>query len=72
MMAEGRCDDAWGRTSALLAQTANIHRDPKKRSRPFEPTDFYRGSSGRETPKPPPDEKVNVKSLKRVLMGMKG
>lgn len=38
-MAEGHNRDAWGRMSALLALTANCHRDPKK-GRVFKPADF--------------------------------
>ena len=39
-MAEGRLDQAWNHTSAILALLANVHRDPKKR-RPFRPEDFH-------------------------------
>ena len=38
-MAEARAKDNWAHTSAVLALTANTHRDPKK-SRPFRPDDF--------------------------------
>lgn len=39
-MAEGRQVAEWGRTSSLMALLANCHRDPKRRSRPFQPADF--------------------------------
>lgn len=35
--AKGRAD--WGRTSVMLALTANVNRDPKK-TRAFKPADF--------------------------------
>ena len=38
-MAEARGKAEWGRTSALLALTANMNRDPKK-GQPFTPSDF--------------------------------
>lgn len=46
-MREARVCDAWRRTAAILAQTANIHRDPKK-GRPARPSDFFHFP---ETPK---------------------
>jgi len=39
-MAEGRLDQEWNHTSAVLAMLANVHRDPKK-CRPFRPEDFH-------------------------------
>lgn len=39
-MAEARQRVSWGQLSALMALLANCHRDPKKRSRPFEVEDF--------------------------------
>jgi len=38
-MAEARSRENWARTSAVLALTANCHRDPKK-SKTFTPVDF--------------------------------
>ena len=38
-MAEGRDRARWRHTSALMALTANVNRDPKK-GKPFEPSDF--------------------------------
>lgn len=38
-MAEARVQDAWQRTSSLMALIANTHRDPK-RTRAFRPSDF--------------------------------
>jgi hypothetical protein len=40
-MVHGRLNEAWDRNSHLLAMLANPHRDRKKRSRPFEPSDFH-------------------------------
>ena len=38
-MADGRVQDAWQRTSHLMALLANVNRDPKK-SKVFSPSDF--------------------------------
>lgn len=38
-MGEARRREAWGRTSAVMALIANVHRDPKK-GRGFKPGDF--------------------------------
>jgi hypothetical protein len=38
-MAEAKSREGWSRTSAVLAMTANCHRDPKK-SKAFIPADF--------------------------------
>ena len=38
-MAEARSRAEWDRTAALMALTANIHRDPKK-TRRYKPKDF--------------------------------
>ena len=48
-MAEGRGRSDWSRTAALMALTANCHRDPKK-GRAFKPADFdpYAQSGRRE------------------------
>jgi len=39
-MSEGRSEETWNHTAALLAMLANCHRDPK-RSRAFRPMDFH-------------------------------
>ncbi|MCK6488493.1 MAG: hypothetical protein L6R48_09225 [Planctomycetes bacterium] len=38
-MAEARSQERWNHTAALLALTANCHRDPKRRH-PYVPADF--------------------------------
>ncbi|MBI5940567.1 MAG: hypothetical protein HY859_09090 [Caulobacterales bacterium] len=38
-MAEARNQERWNHTAALLALTANCHRDPKRRQ-PYVPADF--------------------------------
>ncbi len=38
-MAEARGKEAWARTAAILAMTANVNRDPK-RTKAFAPVDF--------------------------------
>lgn len=39
-MAEGRCKEAWIHTSTLLAMTANVNRDAKKRRKAYVPAEF--------------------------------
>ncbi len=38
-MVEGRGQESWAHTSAVLSLIANVNRDPKK-SRQFKPSDF--------------------------------
>lgn len=40
-MADGRNKANWDHTAAVLCALANIHRDAKKRSRPFSPAEFH-------------------------------
>jgi hypothetical protein len=39
--AEGSRRDAWDRTSLIVAQTLELHRDPKLRERPFDWREFH-------------------------------
>lgn len=39
-MAKARDRDEWFRLSVLRADLANINRDPKERSQPYQPKDF--------------------------------
>lgn len=38
--ATGRQKEAWGRLSSVIAQHYSIHRDPKKRRKPYLPHEF--------------------------------
>ncbi len=40
MMARGRTREAWSRCSSVLAAMFEVHRDRKRRSRPFRPEEF--------------------------------
>lgn len=40
-MAEARRRDEWDRTAMLCCLLANIHRDPKRRRKPFSVEDFH-------------------------------
>jgi hypothetical protein len=62
-MAEARSRERWAHTSALLALTANAHRDPKK-TRPFQPADFDPHRRGKE----PVAAKVGIAVLKQVFV----
>jgi hypothetical protein len=67
-MAEGRSRAAWDHTSYVVATLANIHRDHKRRARPYEPEEFHplRGRARR----PPPTERITVGEL-RAILGLK-
>ena len=39
-MAEARCEHDWGMASSVMAMLAEIHRDRRRRRRPFSPTEF--------------------------------
>lgn len=47
-MAEARSRERWAHTSALLALTANCHRDPRK-SKAFTPADFLPHGADKRT-----------------------
>ncbi len=63
-MAEAKNRQAWAHTSALLALTANCHRDPKK-TRPFQPADFH---PHERSNKKPAHMKVGIGILKQVFV----
>ncbi len=64
-MAEGRQQERWQHTAALLALIANCHRDPKRR-RPYTPDDFI--------PKPRDRQSgvADLTLLKAVFVDRKG
>jgi len=65
-MAEGRGRAEWARTAALLAMIANVNRDPKRRPRPYRPSDFdpyARAPSTRRT--------TELRDLKAMFTGAK-
>ena len=61
-MVDGRREEAWSHTAALMSLQANIHRDRKKRNSPFSPADFHPYLK----PEPPPQ--VDVSILKDVFV----
>lgn len=67
-MAEGRSEANWGLLSHLLALLANVNRDPR-RSAPLSPSDFDPHARARE--KSAPTQRVNIKDIKDLLMGMR-
>jgi len=68
-MATARDKAAWRRTAELLAQQYQIHRDPK-RGRTLTSKDFSPYAE-REPARTAAEEKVNVKDIKHLLMGMR-
>lgn len=65
-MAEGRAAHDWERTSALMALTANCHRDTKRRPAPFTPDEFNPVADRHKKPKAPPP-KVPLTVLKGIF-----
>jgi len=63
-MVDGRSRDEWGRMSALMALTANCHRDPKK-TRALRPSDFDPHAK-RSAP-----EKADITVLRDVFINRK-
>lgn len=66
-MAEGRAESLWSHTSHVLALLANVHRDPKRTSRPFAPADFNPFSPGGA--KREPKVMVKMSEVKNILTG---
>ena len=62
-MAEAHRKEAWQHTSTIIATLANIHRDPKKKPKPFSPSDFQ------PVPKPLAQPvKADIQLLKQVFV----
>lgn len=40
-MAEGHVRERWNHTAQLMALTANINRDPRRKTRPYSPAEFH-------------------------------
>ena len=63
-MCDARRQDQWSHTAALMALIANVHRNPKKRSRPYLPADFHPLIERKRVS----IEKVGIRVLKRVFV----
>jgi len=65
-MVEGRGQESWAHTSAVMSLIANVNRDPKK-SRQFKPSDFdpYAHRKRRERPR----EAVDMALFKKAFTG---
>jgi hypothetical protein len=48
-MAEGRIRENWNHTAQLMALTANINRDPKRKPKPYSPADFHPMENARQS-----------------------
>ena len=64
-MTEAKRREAWQHTSAILATLANIHRDPKKKPRPYSQDDFNPVASAK---RPVAPVKADISVLKRVFV----
>jgi hypothetical protein len=60
-MADGRRRALWGAVSSILAQQANINRNPKRRARPYRPEEF--NPTIQKTPLP----RITVSQLSQIL-----
>lgn len=60
-MADGRRRALWGAVSSILAQQANINRNPKRRARPYRPEEF----DPTRPAIPPP--RITVSQLSQIL-----
>ncbi len=67
-MVDAHRREAWQHTSSVLATLANIHRDPKKKPKPYSATDFQ--PTFLSVPKPDAP-KVEIRVLKRVFIDRK-
>ena len=65
-MAESRGRATWAIASSIMALVANVNRDPKRRRRPFRPSDFSPYSERR--PRGIPLTAGNIDLLKDVFV----
>ena len=63
-MVGARRQDQWSHTAAVMALVANVHRNPKKRSKPYSPTEFHPLVER----KPVTIAKTGIRVLKRVFV----
>jgi hypothetical protein len=61
-MATARAEADWNRTAAIMAVTCEIHRDKKRRAKPFTPDEFHPLIE-----KPAPMKAPNLEPLKAFL-----
>ncbi len=67
-MADARRKDQWSHTAAVLALTANVHRNPKKRSKPYSPAEFHPLVERTPNPEGTRIDKIGIRVLKRVFV----
>jgi len=63
-MVDARRQDQWSHTAAVMALTANVHRNPKRRSQPFSPAEFHPLLDR----KPAKLKKAGIRVLKHVFV----
>ncbi len=64
-MVEAHRREAWQHTASILATLANIHRDPKKKPRPYSASDFQPVPASATAAVPP---KTEIRMLKRIFI----
>jgi hypothetical protein len=67
-MVGARRQDQWSHTAAVMALVANVHRNPKKRARPFSPAEFHPLVERKTPPEGARTVKTGVGILKRVFV----
>ena len=65
-MAEGRIEQEWNHTAAVLTVLVNVNRDPK-RGRPAKPADFHPMARRRNQSDRP--IQADMQTLRRVFFG---
>jgi hypothetical protein len=66
-MAQGRSKSLWAHTATVMALHANIHRDRKRKSTPYKPSDF---DPYHREKKEIPIKHIDVKDLKGMFSGL--
>lgn len=59
---------AWERTAALMAMIANVNRDPKKKSTPYTPQDFFKRPGAKSLPRGVPLTGDAFRSMKSAFI----
>jgi hypothetical protein len=70
-MAEARSEVQWDHTSTLWALIAEVHRNRKKRTQPYEPDDIHPHAKRRRRAEKANLPKVKLKDVKGLLLGLK-
>jgi len=70
-MHQGHETATWNHTTHIMALIANIHRDSKKQSKPFSPSDFLPVDQTKTPKKKVYDKEMFFGEMKRLVKGTK-